>query len=156
MEKPMFIVKPNIINSLVPIFIKETIAAIPISIMVYLIMIILSLPKAQINFWLILIISSVLLVPLLIRTTILKFTNYIFYRNYVINEFRLIFLKKHSLPYRQITNIRVDVSLWDRICHAGDIVLHTAENKAPDLILKYIKYPEKIERYIYQLMRRYR
>ena len=57
------------------------------------------------------------------------------------------------MPYNQITNITLNVTLWDRICKSGDLTLHTAEDNAPDLKLKFLKSPKHIEKTIYNLIK---
>jgi len=106
----------------------------------------------QIIYPLIIALFVILIISLLIKIVILSSTKYYFFNNHITSEFKLIIIKRHSVPYHQIVNIRTDISLWDRFCKAGDIVLHTAEDKDPDLVLNYIKDPEKIERAIYNMI----
>ena len=42
-------------------------------------------------------------------------------------------------------NLTMNVTIWDRICKAGDLTIHTAEDKEPDMVLRYVKHPEKLE-----------
>jgi len=80
-------------------------------------------------------------------------TKYYFFRTHVQREFKFITVKKYSVVYNKITNIALDISVWDRISNAGDVVIHTAEDNVPDLVLKYISNPEKVEQQIYTLVR---
>jgi hypothetical protein len=94
--------------------------------------------------------------PIIIKIIILANTTYSFFDNHLLREFKLFKIKRHSLPYLQITNISVKVSLWDRFCKAGNIILYTAEDVGPNLVLHYIKEPGKIEEKIYELVNKYK
>jgi|TARA_Y100000310_G_C20284967_1_gene624423 hypothetical protein len=69
-------------------------------------------------------------------------------------EFEFFIIRTQSVPYTQIVNITTDISIWDRITKSGDIILHTAEDKAPDVVLSYILYPDKVEKSIYRMVAR--
>jgi len=158
MEKPLAILKPSLINALAAIFIRNIFYSFIIILVLYGVSILLEtfniLDPINKVFWVIIILLLVLIVPLLIQTVILHNTLYYFFRTHVSRELKFFVVKKHSVPYSQIVNITIDISIWDRICKAGDITLHTAEDKTPDLVLHYIKEPEKIEKHIYAMMHR--
>jgi len=86
----------------------------------------------------------------LIRFLILPSLQYRFYEDHIEVEQKLLRIQKRTVRYDQITNISTDISLWDRLCNAGDIILHTAEHaEAGDIKLLYIKNPLEIEKKIH-------
>ena len=97
--------------------------------------------------------AALSLLPSFFVSLKLHFTTYYFHDDHVISEIKFLSIKRHSLPYSKITNITSNISIWDRICNAGDLVLYTAEDKAPDLKLKHIADPEKIEKHIFSLIK---
>jgi len=155
MEKPLLILKPSIINALVPTIIKNAVYSLVIVVVLYGVAMLFELggymlPNAiflLIVLWVVLIVGSVAF-----KIIGLLATNYYFFRHHVQREYKLFVLKIHSIPYNQITNISTHISVWDRICRAGDIILYTAEDVGPNLILHYIKDPAKIERNIYDAL----
>jgi hypothetical protein len=80
---------------------------------------------------------------------------YYFYDTYVVSEFDFFIKDRVSCPYHQITNVDLDISFWDRLTDAGDIVLHTAEDNADDIVIRYVRSPQKVEEQIYNLMQKY-
>lgn len=158
MQKPLLVLKPSIVNALFPIFIKYLFRSFIFTAVVYGILFVLSerlnLTMSQILPWLAAFMLALAILPLLARTVVLRNTRYYFYPTYVVSEFKLIRLVRHSAPYNQIANIKTHASLWDRMSGAGDIILHTSENRTPDLVLSYIKNPEKIESSLYSLLHR--
>ncbi len=101
----------------------------------------------------ILIILALTFLSISIKFTTLKLTKYIFYENNAVKDFKFIIINRRSVMYDRITNITLKVSLWDRITGAGKIILHTGDDELPDIIMKYIKDPAKIEELIYSLIR---
>ena len=91
------------------------------------------------------------IIPLTVRIIVLSNTKYNFYKNHLIKEFKFLSIKQQSIPYKHITNISINISLWDRLSNAGDIILHTAEDETPDLILQYVKNPKALEKKIYKI-----
>ena len=69
-------------------------------------------------------------------------------------EFEFFIIRTKSAHYSHIVNITTDITIWDRITNCGDVILHTAEDKAPDVVLSFIENPEKIEKSIYRLISR--
>lgn len=153
MEKPLLTLKPNLVNALIPLYLKYTIYLAPLFILLYAV----SVFRPELQYissigYLVLFLLLTALIPMIIHVIILGNTHYIFHRGYVIRNFKFIVIKRFSIPYSQIVNVKTDISLWDRICKSGDIILHSAENKAPDLVLHYIKDPLKIEKGLYNLV----
>lgn len=159
MEKPLFIRKPSMINALLPTFFKSLLAAVIVIGFILGIISILNLLGSNIspnlNFIAIFFPLLVLtIIPMSIAIFLLSVTKYYFYEDRVVREFKFIIIKKKSVLFSHILNLTVDVSIWDRLTRAGDIVLHTAEDKDPDLVLKYLSQPEKIEHKIYVLAKK--
>lgn len=158
-EKELFLLKPSILNAVVPIFAKNLFYAILIGGVAFGLYWLIetfgtidySMNKAI--FWLITFLIVFPTIPSLFKLLILYNTKYIFYKTYIVSEFELLRVKRHSTPYNQIVNISNNVSIWDRFCKAGDVILHTAEDRLPDLTLFYIKNPESIEAKLYQMVR---
>ncbi len=156
MEKPEFTIKPNIINALLLVFLKYIIKLGLISIVLFFFLLIIKsmgffeISIGTLIFWLASIVFLFTILLLSYKIFILSFTTYYFYKTHLTSEFKFLVKKKFSVSYTRITNITTDVSVWDRICNAGDVIVHTAENKAPDLTLYYIKNPDKIEHLLYK------
>ncbi|MBS3167980.1 PH domain-containing protein [Candidatus Woesearchaeota archaeon] len=157
MENPLLTLKPSITNALLPSFLKNLFYAIIISGIAFLISLILRFFDIIDYTTSTLLVSAAVLIivvdliPTIIRLIILYNTKYLFYPHHLIREFELIIIKRYSVPYNQIVNIKTKVSLWDRLCNAGDIIIHTAEDKAQDLILHYIKNPQELEHRLYKM-----
>ncbi|UCD03583.1 MAG: PH domain-containing protein [Candidatus Woesearchaeota archaeon] len=166
MERPIAILKPSITNAIVPIFIRNLVFLCALLFAAYAILQFFGLPiyttwsimEYQIHTaWLILIsILVIAILPLTINILILYFTKYYFFRDRAISEFKFIVIKTHAVIYNRIADIKVKISLWDRLCKAGDVTLHTAENDVPDLTLKYIKNPRNVEQAVYNLINKLR
>jgi len=163
MEKPLLTLKPSIINALTPIFLKYLFLSFILTLILYGIIIlikalnILELSNKKIFLRLAVFLFIFSIAPMLFRIIILISTKYYFFETNLLSEFKFIIIRRHSVPYHQIVNIETKISLWDRFCKAGDIVLHTAEdNTIPDLVLSYMKDPEKIEKSIYHMIHSHR
>ncbi len=156
MDKPLYTFKPNLMNSLFPEFLKQLLFSLFIVGGLYGLLRLLTslniytLPKQ--NLWLFILGTIMVLSSLFFKIITLINTSYFFYHNHVTREFKFLIVRKHSIPYNQITNLTLDVSVWDRICKAGDLTLHTAEDKEPNLILKYVNNPEKVENLIHGII----
>jgi hypothetical protein len=166
MERPIAILKPSIVNALVPIFIKNLVVLSALLFAAYAILQFLDHPiyttwtilEYQIHTaWLILVsILVIAILPLTVNILILHFTKYYFFRDRAISEFKFVIIKTHAVIYNRIADVKVKISLWDRLCKAGDVTLHTAENDVPDLTLKYIKNPRKVEQAVFNLINKLR
>lgn len=158
MEKPLLEIKPSIINALGPLFLKYVWYSLLISIIggviAWLIDLVGLANLSPLNTGLIVFGIAVLLSLLwmLERIIILRFTTYFFYKGHVASQFNFIIIKSLSAVYDQIVNVKVEISIWDRLCNAGDIILHTAEDIAPDVRLLFIKNPLQMEQSIHRLI----
>lgn len=158
-EEPLFILKPNIFNALVPIFAKNLfysliMGAIGLGLF-WLLYEFGTVPytMGQAFFWTVFFVLLFPAIPSLIKLFFLHNTKYFFYKTRLVSEFELFSVKRSSAPYQQIVSVTSKVSIWDRICNAGDLTVHTAEDSTPDITLLYIKDPHAIEAKIYDLMR---
>ena len=160
MEKPLLVLKPNLTSAIAPIFLKSFLTMLPFGIALLVIAYILKLFSviettralmlmAMLGF------LALVLFRMKYRLLMLRFTKYYFYKTHVISIFKFIKIRRNSLPYTQITNIKIHVSFWDRICKSGKIALSAAENGAPSMILLYIKDPYKIEKMLHSLIQKY-
>ncbi len=163
-EKPLLVLRPHVFNAILPMLMKNLIYSVIINMGLFGILYIAEyvgyktgiLQYGVLVFYLMIAISTIImaLIPLACRIIILLNTTYIFYKGHLIKEFELIVIRTSSVPYNQIVDISINISLWDRICRAGDMTIHTAEDRAPDLKLMYIKNPEKIQHLIYGIVSR--
>ncbi|MCF7872059.1 PH domain-containing protein [Candidatus Woesearchaeota archaeon] len=158
-EKP-YIIKPSLLNALLPTFIKSFFISIILTTILYIFIFLLKLTGLNIMIFeleIIVLISPVIIltiVPTTIRIIMLKCTTYKFYNHYAEKIFKFIIIRKKSTLYSKITNITTNVDLWDRISKAGDIILHTAEDSTPDLTLKYVKEPENVEKLLHNYIKK--
>lgn len=160
MEKPVFVLKPSLVNAIIPMFMKNLIKSLVICLPIFAISAVLSsvgiitLGMDALFVIFIIALSFMAVIPLIFVMAILHFTTYYFFSNYAVSEFKFIMRKAYSVSYRNVINVSLSMSLWDRFCRAGDIIIHTAgESDDPDLTLKYIKEPRKIEQMIYKMMK---
>jgi len=155
MEKPILVLKPSIPNGLIPIFLKHLFYSLIVGLVLFLVSYVLKwvgVIDFPTSLWIFLIWLAVLLLPTGLHLIRLANIKYYFFRTHVEYEYRLITIKKQSVPYSQIADITVKISLWDRLTNAGNITLHTAEERAPSLVLFYIRDPEKVEKVIYKML----
>jgi membrane protein YdbS with pleckstrin-like domain len=156
-EQPILNLKPNMLNAVFPIILANLFYAILFSSMLYGMLYIfakfnvIDVPNKFLFSMILFFILSI--IPAVIYLFILHFTTYTFFPSHVSKEFNFLILKKHSIPYNQITNIVTDITLWDKVSNAGNIVLHTAEEKSPNLVLRYLENPEDIEQKIYSIIK---
>ncbi len=158
MTKPILVLKPSIWNGLFPLWAKNLFYALPITIALGVIMFVLrffaileeSLTFLSVSLIFLLLIIS--LTPLLFKILILYNTTYYFYHSHVTSEVELLNIRQHSVSYDQITDVSMHISLWDRLCNAGDITLHTGKEAEHPLVLHYIKNPKKIEHLLYKII----
>ncbi|MGV8163028.1 MAG: PH domain-containing protein [Candidatus Nanoarchaeia archaeon] len=158
-HEPLLVVKPLLVNAFFPVFLKNFFFALIFSAILFGISLILEFFNIQIIplAWSVAVFIFLALIlaviPIFAKIFNLAFTRYLFYETNVVKEFRFILVKRRSVIYQRITNLNVDIDIWDKLCGAGDITLHTADED-PDIVLKYIKHPEEIEHKIYSLIRK--
>lgn len=98
------------------------------------------------------IVWGLLSLPFLWEMILLSRTKYLLDASSVTREFSLIAVRRLTVPYDKIVHINSDISIWDRISGAGDIHLRTAEDKAPDLVLRFIPKPREVEQWLISKM----
>lgn len=151
MDKPIFILKPSIFNALFPLFMLNLWRTARFAIPIYLAAAALSLigwldtAIPLITTWLVIVLLIGAAIPLIYRLIILMNSRYRFYHTHVVAEFKFFIIKSQSVAYDKVTNVSVDISLWDRICNAGDVTLHTADDDTADLTLQYVKDPQSVQ-----------
>lgn len=157
-RKPIFTLRPNLVNALTPYFLKNLFISAVISALVYLFFSVLTyVSKEQVYegalFSTIVIVFLVfLLIPFLISLILLKCTKYEFYTTNVVKQFKLIAIKKHAILYNQILEVKIEVSIWGRMTKAGNIQLVSADDSSENLTLQYVEDPETVEKKIYSLI----
>src|SRR3989338_7046383 len=161
MEKPLLVLKSNLASAIAPIFIKSFLTMLPFGIVLWIIAYalkffsIIEVSTGALMLAAMLGFLALVFFKMKYKLLMLRFTKYYFYKTHVISVFKFIKVRRSSLPYTQITNIKIQVSFWDRICGAGKIALNAAENGAPSMILLYIKDPYKIEKMLHSLIQKY-
>lgn len=152
-------IKPAVVNALLPEFVRNVVVpGIAFSGLALIVRAMLDSAspiqavlevRAFLGFWALhAVVWSLLLVPFAWALLILSRTTYIFDRYAVTKEFSFLVLRKKTVPYDKIVHLDLNISIWDRISGAGDITLKTAEDNEPDLTLRYVPQPEKVERWI--------
>jgi uncharacterized membrane protein YdbT with pleckstrin-like domain len=156
-RKPFLIVKPSIFNALIPIFFKNLIGFGLITFAFYFLISIVNMLFVDLIFFptigaVLVFIFVLTFLSISIKLFILRLTTYSFYETNAVKSFKFIIIKKRSVVYNRITNITLNVSFWDRLTGAGTIRIHTGDDEVPDIVMRYIKNPEKIENLIYNLI----
>ena len=154
-KKPILSVGPSLFNALFPLFFKNFLYFGVIVFFVYFFgVIFLSFfefywPSLGLIF---LIIFLLTFLSISFRLFILGFTKYVFYESHAVKTFKFVIVRRRSVVYNRITNISLRVSLWDRITKAGTIRIHTGDDEMPDIVMRYIKNPSKVEGLIYSMI----
>jgi membrane protein YdbS with pleckstrin-like domain len=154
-----FEVHPNLFHALFPEWIKRFFIAVMAVIPVYLLIRYLDMAGMyQTVHWRVVLVLVLfcLLFPgakIKIKAILLHRTKYKFYDTHVVIERRIVHAKRHSVPYGQIVKITNDLTPWDRILNAADIILHTSDDRQ-EFVLKSIKDPDLIEEKIYRLLKK--
>ena len=161
-EEPLLVLRPNLINAFFPTLIKYILRtifyiAIPLGIVF---VITNSIQGKEINlYW---VMGTIFLAGIVLSITILIikvfiFTphyKYRFYKHHLEVESKLLQIEKKSVPYNKITNIDAKISFWDRLTNAGDLILHTADEKeTSDIKLLFLKNPLAVEKQIHHLIK---
>jgi hypothetical protein len=160
MEKPALTLKPHIIGAVVPMVLRNGVYSAIAAFVLYAVLTVfrrtqvVSLSTNGIVFLVVVVGVFLAIIPLLFKVILLYNTNYYFFRTHVVKEFELVKVSRQSVPYRQIANITINMTLWDRVIGSGDMILHTADDNAPNLMLDYIEEPHKIEAALYKVMKK--
>ena len=151
-----FVLRPSIANALIPLLLKSAFIGFFISLIFYLLLSLLRnfipvFDDLKVFFLTSSLFLIILILPVFARLIRLANTTYSFRKDHLVCETKFFFVTRHSVPYSQITNIRSNISVWDRFCNAGDIFIHTSDSQQ-DLVLYYLKNPHKVESMIYHLL----
>ncbi len=160
MEKPQFVIKPALLNALVPHYARWFWRFGIAAAIVYFIFIGLE-QLGMVSVYHPALLISVIVVGFLGGFVMVKHrliglhnTRYSFYTSHVVRERRFITVKRHSLPYRSITKVENDSSVWDRMTGASDLILHTSHGDQKALVLESVPDSDAVEHRIYALMRK--
>ena len=158
MEKPLLALRPNMLNAVLPLFAKNLAVSAIAGFVLYGVLFTLKSFSAlkyedRTIITAVLALSALfLIVPLAVKLVVLFNTKYSFFRTYLTSEFEFLSLQRSSVPYNKIARMGVKISVWDRLCSSGSIILTTTHEQAAPLILRYVKNPRKIENAIYHLL----
>lgn len=158
MEPPISVVRSSIFNALFPSYAKNLFYALLILFpllflgMLFSMLGFLALTVKELVTLYVITGMAVACFPLIAMIITYLNTEYYFYSDRVVREFRFFVVHQHTVMYAKITNITLKVTLWDRICNAGDITLHTADDNDPDLRLEFIIGPERVQQQLYGLI----
>lgn len=156
-RNPIMKLKPSLTNALLPLFLKNlilfTIIIFGINFITNTINTLLqtNIPTYRLGET-ILIILTLTILSISIKIISLRCTTYYFYETHAEKQFKLFIIKKRSAVYSRITNVTLKMNIWDRLTKAGTIILHTGDDETPDIKIKYLKKPRKIENTIYTLI----
>ncbi|PLW79773.1 hypothetical protein C0585_06090 [Candidatus Woesearchaeota archaeon] len=156
---PLFILKPNLANGMIPIFVKRFFFYVSIILPLFIILLILkkftNIGPSSATLSTYMIIIGILIVSFsMIRQIIIYYNStYFFYEDSIKYEFEFINIKEKILPFKLITRLDTDISLWDRITKSGDIIIYSANDSKPDLRLAYIKDIDEIRYRIEKLIK---
>ncbi len=86
-------------------------------------------------------------------------TEFRFYSTYVESRYKFFVERVHSVHYANITDIKIERSLWDRVCGVGDIVFHTANDSyersaRKALVVRDVRNPERVRASLLRHMQR--
>lgn len=156
MEEAVLTLEPNLKVGLLPIIASNFSYSIIISSSIYLMLYLFDrfdvISISNKFLYGIIFFLALFIIPILVNVIILSRTTYLFYDTHLSKEFRLLGIKKHSIPYNQIRNIVTNVNIWNRLSSAGRIEIHSANDKENMMILNYINNPEEIEEKIYSII----
>lgn len=160
-ENPLFILRPNLINAFFPTLLKYFFkiiiyAGLPLIILGIILNILKIISFNNYLMAFIIIFTSIIIATISLAIKIfilLPKLEYRFYNNHFEVESKLLNIEKKSVPYNKIVNINANISLWDRISHAGDLIIHTADEKETgDIHLLFLKNPLDVEKKIHDLI----
>lgn len=147
------VLHPSLLNSLVPTLLKHFFRLLVWSIPAAIAVTVLSLfgvgpgPAIVVGWWLLAVLIAALL-RISVRTLLLHNTEYHFTDSSVTRRLEFFVIKSHAAPYRSITDVRVEESIWDRLTGAGDVIVHTAEDNQRDIRLHALENPEQVAQWL--------
>ncbi len=160
MPKLNFVIKPDITNALLPTFLRWVFRYTVGAVVVYFLFSFLArlgvmdILFGRLIFALIIVVFVLSLSSIKLQFLVLSNTRYLFYDTHVVEERKLLVTKRHSMPYKQISKIINNSTIWDRFSKASNMVLRTARpDESQDLVLRSIKNSEDVEHKIYKLLK---
>ena len=160
MPKLVFSVKPDLVNALVPVLARWLFRFSIAGLITY------ALFSAIANAGLLVIDQTRLIIAVVLIVIVFTFfsikyrlihlhaTTYLFYETHVVVQLKLLSTRRHSMPYKQISKITNNSTLWDRISKASDMTLRSSRpDEVHDLQLRSVKNSEEVEARIYRLLR---
>ena len=160
MPKLNFVIKPDITNALLPTFVRWMFRYTVGALVVYFLfsffarLEVLDIALGRLVFALILVVVVFSLSSIKLQFLVLSNTRYLFYDTHVVEERKLFVTKRNSMPYKQISKIINNSTIWDRFSKASNMVLRTSRpDDGQDLVLRSIKNSEDVEHKIYKLLK---
>ncbi len=160
MPELRFVIKPDVTNALAPtlfrwVFRYSVAAVVVYTLFYWLVRLgVFDLSLSRILFALGVIVVMFSFSSIKLQFLVLQNTRYVFYDTHVVEERKLLVTRRHSMPYKQISKIINNSSLWDRFTKASNMVLRTARHdEGQDMVLRSIKNSEDVEHKIYRLLK---
>lgn len=160
MPQLVFSIKPDLVNALGPILARWFVRFSIGGIVAYFLFTTLSdfgylaIARTPLIFAIVLIVLMLTVLSIKFHLIDLHATKYLFYDTHVAVEKKLLVTRRHSMPYKQISKITNNSSLWDRISRASDMTLRSARpDDVHDVQLKSVKNSEDVEARIYRLLK---
>jgi len=155
-----FVIKPDLTNALLPLFMKWMWRYAIGAVVTYALFSALlrlgaiAFSTGRLVFALIIVVLVFSFSSIKMQILILHNTRYLFYDAHVVEERKLLFTKRASMPYKQISKIINNSGIWDRVSGASNMVLRTARpDDGQDFVLRSIKNSEDVEHRIYKLLK---
>lgn len=155
-----FVIKPDITNALLPTFIRWVFRYSVAGVIVYFLFSslarfgVLDILLGRLVFALIVVVFVLSLSSIKLQFLVLQNTRYLFYDTHVVEERKLFVTKRNSMPYKQISKIVNNSTIWDRFTKASNMILRTSRpDDGQDLVLRSIKNSEDVEHKIYKLLK---
>ncbi len=155
-SKDVIILKPHVINTLLPKFLKHVFWNSGFFVFLYMIYWLVDnfFNVGYNNYEVILFfvfLTIIISFFIILKDVIdVKATEFRFYAHYLEHRYKFFREDNHSINYSSITDIQVKKDIWDVICGVGDVIVHTANDdydngSRKSLVLKNVKNPDKIK-----------
>ncbi|MFT4249880.1 MAG: PH domain-containing protein [Candidatus Woesearchaeota archaeon] len=156
MPKHHFTLKPSLINAAGPKFFRYLVAYSLASTTIYYALTLTNLIPSTPQLIIALALTTILVSIIVVKRRVIKlhYTQYEFYDTHVVEKSGIVRKKRHSMPYKQISKVQNESSLWDRLTNASNILLKSARHDSEhDLLLRSIKNADEVEHNIYKLLK---
>jgi len=157
-KKNCLIIKSNLINALLPDFLKHLWYNLAFTLFLGLLYFFIGLFynwtfDIYTIFYLVGITLFLSFLAISIDLVRISNTKYRFYARHL--EYHYSFIKEntHSINYSQISDIEVRKTLWDKLCGVGNLIIHTSNEDFKDpnkdyLVIKDIRAPDYLKQQI--------